>query len=174
MITAAISFMITNQFQPHSVYTMELAQRGELLTHDKDQVVLTLLNIRPIIETNFVSLNTQMNLGNIIHEGVMKSPRNLFPVIDDDGCFRGVIFLDDLRPIMFKQDLYEKVKVQELMQAAPEIIDIKKDKMKDIMKKFQESSAWNLPVVEDDKYIGFISKSKLLTAYRQKLIELRI
>lgn len=174
MITAAISYMITNQFQPHSVYTMELAQRGELLTHDKDQVVLTLLNIRPIIETNFVALHDQMNLGDIIHEGVMKSSRNLFPVIDDEECFRGVIFLDDLRPIMFKQNLYEKVKVHELMQAAPEIIDIKKDKMKDIMKKFQESSAWNLPVVEDDKYIGFISKSKLLTAYRQKLIELRI
>ncbi|UJH90500.1 chloride channel protein [Antarcticibacterium sp. 1MA-6-2] len=174
MITSAISFMITNQFQPHSVYTMELAMRGELLTHDKDQVVLTLLDIEQVIETNFVELNVNMTLGEVIHKGVIKSSRNIFPVSDENNNFMGILLLDDIRPIMFEQDLYDKVKVQELMQRAPEIIDIKKDRMKDIMKKFQDSDAWNLPVTENEKYIGFVSKSKLLTAYRQKLIEVTV
>ena len=174
MITAVISYLITNRFQPHSVYTMELAKKGQLLTHDKDQVVLTLLDISQVIEKNFIPLKISMTLGDVIHEGVIKSSRNLFPVLDDEDNFMGIILLDDIRPVMFEQKLYTKVTVQELMQRAPEIIDINKDKMRDIMKKFSDSDAWNLPVVEDDKYVGFVSKSKLLTAYRQKLIEFTV
>lgn len=174
MITAAISFMITSQFQPHSVYTLDLANRGELITHNKDQMVLTLLNIRQVIETNFVSVNIDASLGDVIHNGVIKSSRNLFPVVDNDNRFMGIILLDDIRPVMFNQKLYDEIKVRELMQVAPEVIDISKDRTKDIMKKFQDSDAWNLPVIDNEKYIGFISKSKLLTAYRQKLIEVTV
>ena len=174
MITAVISFLITTKFQPHSVYTMELAARDELLTHDKDHKVLTLLNIDQVIETNFVPLKVNMNLGDVIHNGVIKSSRNLFPVLDEKDNFMGIILLDDIRPVMFEKELYDKIKVQELMQRAPEIIDMHKDSVKDIMKKFQDSDAWNLPVVDDEKYIGFVSKSKLLTAYRQKLIEVTV
>lgn len=174
MITATISFMITSKFQPHSVYTMELAQRGDLLTHDKDHTVLTLMNITNVIEKNFIPIEIDMNLGDVIHQGVVKSSRNIFPVIDENRNFMGIILLDDIRPIMFDEKLYNEVKVQDIMQQAPEIIDIENDRMKEIMKKFQDSEAWNLPVVKKDKYVGFISKSKLLTAYRQKLIEVTV
>ena len=174
MITAAISFMITSQIQPHSIFTLDMAARGELITHNKDQTVLTLLNVRQVIETNFVPLKVDMNLGDIIHTGVIKSSRNLFPIVDEDGKFMGIILLDDLRPVMFKQELYTEIKARDLMQMAPEIIDIGTDKTAEIMRKFQDSDAWNLPVVEDEKYVGFISKSKLLTAYRQKLIEVTV
>ncbi len=85
----------------------------------------------------------------------------------------GIILLDDLRPIMFDQDLYGEVRAYEIMQPAPEVIDFEKDKMTEIMQKFQDSSAWNLPVIKDGKYFGFISKSKLLTAYRRQLITLQ-
>ncbi|WP_029035744.1 chloride channel protein [Salinimicrobium terrae] len=174
MITAAISFAITNQFQSNSVYTLDLASRGELITHNKDQAVLTLLNINQVIEKNFIPLNINMTLGDVIKEGVIKSSRNIFPVIDDEKCFKGIILLDDLRPIMFQQNLYDEVKVGEIMQVAPEIIYLDRDRMSDVMNKFQQSTAWNLPVVKEDKYVGFVSKSKLLTAYRQKLIEVTI
>ncbi|WP_298526668.1 chloride channel protein [uncultured Christiangramia sp.] len=174
MITAAISYLITTKFEPHSVYTMELARRGDLLTHDKDQTVLTLMNISRVVEKNFIALEIDMNLGDVIHDGVMKSSRNIFPVIDENQNFMGIILLDDIRSIMFNEKLYDEVKVQEIMQQAPEIIDIEHDRMKEIMRKFQESNAWNLPVVREGKYIGFISKSKLLTAYRQKLIEVTV
>jgi CIC family chloride channel protein len=174
MITAAISYTITNQFQPHSVYTMELAKSGDLLTHNKDQNVLTLLNIQQLVEENFVPLEITKNLGDVIHEGVIKSSRNIFPVIDENRNFLGIILLDDIRSIMFDQKMYDEVQVSDIMQRAPEIIDINKDRPKEIMSKFQEANVWNLPVVEDGKYIGFISKSKLLTAYRQKLIEVTV
>jgi CIC family chloride channel protein len=174
MITAAISFMITSQFQPHSVYTLELAARGELLTHNKDQTVLTLMNINSVIEKNFIPIKINLTLGDLIKEGVIKSNRNIFPVVDKKGIFLGIILLDDIRPIMFDQKLYDEVKVSDIMQRPPEIIDLRTDRTKDIMKKFQDSDAWNLPVVKDKKYIGFISKSKLLTAYRKKLIEVTV
>lgn len=174
MITALISYLITHAFQPHSVYTMELAQRGELLTHDKDKTILTLLEIRKVIEKNFQVLTENMTLGDVVKEGVVKSSRNIFPVVDEDYNFKGIILLDNIRTIMFDQKMYEKVKVYDLMQNAPDVIDLKDSRMQTIMKKFQQTDAWNLPVVKDGKYIGFISKSKLLTAYRQKLIEVTV
>jgi CIC family chloride channel protein len=174
MITAGISFFITSQIQPHSVYTIELAQRGDLLTHNKDQTVLTLMDIRQEIETNFISLNINYNLGEIVKIGVVNSSRNIFPVVDENNIFKGVILLDDIRTIMFDKSLYEEVKVIDIMQQAPEVIDLNNCSMKDIMQKFQQSDAWNLPVVENEVYKGFVSKSKLLTAYRQKLIELSV
>jgi CIC family chloride channel protein len=150
---------------------MELGRKGELITHDKDHAVLTLMDIEKVIETNFIAVTASMKLRGIVHEAIIKSTRNIFPVVDNEnGALEGIILLDDLRPIMFDQSLYDEVWARDIMQPPPEIIDLKKDKMTDIMKKFQDSSAWNLPVVENGKYIGFISKSKLLTAYRRQLI----
>ncbi len=173
MLTATISFSLTKYFYPHSVYTMELGRKGDLITHDKDHAVLTLMNINSVIETNFISVSPDMSLGDIVHKAVVKSNRNLFPVIDDKTkMLVGIILLDDIRPIMFDQSLYNEVIAKEVMQNPPAIIDMGKDKMTTIMKKFQDSNAWNLPVVKDNEYIGFISKSKLLTAYRRKLINI--
>ncbi len=174
MITAAISYVITSQFQPNSVYTMELAERGDLVTHNKDQAVLTLMDIRQVIETNFKVLTDEMDLEQIVNEGVVKSNRNIFPIVDENHIFKGIILLDDIRTIMFDKSLYNEMGVTDLMQKAPDVIELQECKMKDIMKKFQDTNAWNLPVVKNGKYVGFISKSKLLTAYRQKLIEVTV
>ncbi|PLB19965.1 chloride channel protein [Mariniflexile rhizosphaerae] len=171
MLTATISFGITKYFSSHSVYNMELGRKGELITHDKDHAVLTLMDIDKVIENNFITINPKMNLGQMVHEAVIKSNRNIFPVVNEkNNALLGVILLDDLRPVMFDQSLYNDITATDVMQPAPEIIDLEKDKMTDIMRKFQDSSAWNLPVVKNDEYVGFISKSKLLTAYRRQLI----
>ena len=173
MLTAAISFGITKYFHPHSVYTMELGRKGELITHDKDHAVLTLMDINKVVETNFIKIKTTMTLGEIVSEAVIKSNRNIFPVVDEkSNILEGIILLDDIRPIMFDQSLYSEVYARDVMQAPPDTIDIKKDKMTEIMKKFQDSDAWNLPVVDNGIYVGFISKSKLLTMYRRKLINI--
>ena len=173
MLTAAISFGITKYFHPHSVYTMELGRKGELITHDKDHAVLTLMDINKVVETNFIKIKTTMTLGEIVSEAVIKSNRNIFPVVDEkSNILEGIILLDDIRPIMFDQSLYKEVYAHDVMQVPPDTIDIKKDKMTEIMKKFQDSNAWNLPVVDNGIYVGFISKSRLLTMYRRKLINI--
>jgi len=172
MITAAISYSLTKYFYPHSVYTMELGRKGELITHDKDHAVLTLMDLHAVIEQNFVPVNPEMNLGEIVQTAVIKSNRNIFPVVDPESEeLVGIILLDDLRPVMFDQSLYESITARDLMQNPPEIVRLELDKTTDVMKKFQDTGAWNLPVVQDNKYFGFISKSKLLTAYRRKLID---
>lgn len=172
MITAAISYSLTKYFIPHSVYAMELGRRGELITHDKDHAVLTLMDIGRVVETDFVPVAKEMTLEDVIQKAVVKSKRNIFPVVDEEtGSLEGVILLDDLRPIMFDQSLYKEIKAGELMQNPPGIINLEEDKMTDVMKKFQDTGAWNLPVIKNGAYFGFISKSKLLTAYRRKLID---
>lgn len=171
MIVAAISFAITKFYVSHSIYTMKLAERGELMTHDKDQNVLMVLDIKKVIETNFITLKPEMTLGQILNEAVAKSSRNHFPVINNKHEFLGVIRLDDIRHMMFKADLYNKVSVADLMHADADIIDYDTDSMNDIMEKFKVTGAWNLPVVKQGKYYGYISKSKLLTAYRRQLIK---
>ena len=172
MITAAISFSLTKYFNPHSVYTKELARRGELITHNKDHAVLTLMDLKSVIEKNFIVVHPEMNLGEIVNSAVIKSNRNIFPVVDPETkVLEGIILLDDLRPVMFDQSLYENISARELMHNPPEIIHLESDKTTDVMKKFQDTGAWNLPVVSENSYFGFISKSKLLTAYRRKLID---
>ena len=170
MIVSAISFSITKYYISHSIYTLKLAQRGELMTHDKDKNVLMVLNIDKIIETNFIILKPEMKLRDILKNAVSKSSRNHFPVVDNDDRFLGVIHLDDIRHIMFDTDLYDKVDASSLMHGNTDVITYEKDSMNVIMEKFKKSGVWNLPVIKNGKYHGYISKSKLLTAYRQQLI----
>ncbi len=170
MITVAISYMITRKFIKHSIYTRELAEKGQLITHNKDEMILLLMKIDKIVETNFVSVKPNMNLGEVVHKAVAKSSRNIFPVVNDEDQLVGILLMDSIRHMMFDQDQYEKVTVQMLMKKAPSIIDFENDTMKSVMRKFQDSGAWNLPVIKNGKYYGFISKSKLLSSYRRKLI----
>ncbi len=171
MLVSAISFAITRHFVSNSIYTMELAERGELLTHDKDKNTLLLMNLDHIIEDNFIKILPEMNLGAVLKNAVAKSDRNIFPVVNDQNQFLGILLLDDIRKIMFDQKFYDVISVNDLMENAPAIIFYHDDSMQDIMKKFEVSGAWNLPVIKDGKYFGFISKSKMLTVYRNKLIE---
>ncbi len=170
MITASISYLITKNALDYTIYTKELAKIGALLTHNKDQMVLGLMEMDDVIETNFKSVHPEMSLGQMLHESVSKSKRNIFPVLNEDQKLMGIIVLDDIREFMFDKKLYDTVYVKNLMHAPPEHIFYNSDNMKQVMRKFQDSGAWNLPVIKEGKYVGFISKSKLLTAYRRKLI----
>ncbi len=172
MIVSSISFLITKKYIPHNIYASELAKRGELITHDKDHAVLTLMDLKKVVETNFIVVSPEMTLKKIVKKAIIISNRNIFPVVNEKTkVLEGIILLDDLRPIMFNKSLYKKVIARELMQNPPAIIYLDEDKMTDVMKKFQDTGAWNLPVVKDNCYMGFVSKSKLLTAYRRKLID---
>ncbi len=170
MLVAAISYAVTKYFISNSIYTVELAKRGELITHNKDKNVLMMMKIDKLIETNFKATHPEMLLGTMLKTSVANSNRNIFPVIDENSQFLGIVLLDDIRPIMFDREMYDKVTVETFMRSAPAII-FYNDSVEKVMEKFKQSDAWNLPVVKNQKYIGFISKSKLLTAYRKKLIE---
>ena len=171
MVTAVVSFSIAKYFNKYSIYTMELGRKGELVNQNKDQAILTLMDMESVIETNFVPVYTDMTLKGVVYEAVRESSRNIFPVLDrEKGSLEGVILLDDIRHLIFEKELYDKVSVLEMMQPPPALIQMGQDTMNQVMDKFQNTAAWNLPVVKNGKYIGFISKSKLLTVYRRKLI----
>ncbi|WP_435260789.1 chloride channel protein [Tenacibaculum sp. nBUS_03] len=171
MLVVAISFALTKYFVSNSIYTIELAKRGELITHNKDKNVMMMMRIDKLIEKNFKIIHPEMTLGKMLKESVAKSSRNIFPVLDSEHRFLGIVLLDDIRPLMFEQEMYDTLTIQVLMKSAPAII-FHDDSIEKVMQKFKESGAWNLPVIKNKKYIGFISKSKLLSAYRTKLIEL--
>lgn len=170
MITVAISYMITKTYMEHTIYTRELAERGDLLTHDRDKNVLTTMRLESVIERNFIPLHPEMSFGEMLHNGVSKSTRNLFPVTDSKNQFLGIILMDDIRELLFDQKLYDTTFVKDYIHNPPEIIIFEEDNMEKVMQKFQHSGAWNLPVIKNGTYDGFVSKSKLLTAYRQQLI----
>lgn len=167
MITTSLSYLTTRYFLSHSIYTVQLARRGELITHDKDHAVLTLMKLNREIETNFLPVGPYDSLGDLV-KTVSQSSRNLFPVVDKDGYFLGVVLLNDIRNIMFDRDLYEKTYVHTIMSDAPEHVSINEN-MESVMNKFEASGAWNLPVLKEGKYMGFVSKSKLFSAYRSQL-----
>lgn len=167
LIVSILSYGTIKIFEPYSIYTMRLAKRGELLTHEKDQAVLTLMKINNVIEQDFKTVNPDMNLKQMV-DVIATSNRNLFPVVDKDNMLIGIVLLDDIRNIMFRSDLYEKMHVQKFMTSPPAKIDIN-DSMDLVMKKFDDTNAWNLPVIESGKYVGFVSKSKIFNSYRRVL-----
>ena len=170
MITASISYLITKNAISYSIFTRELAERGALITHNKDQAVLAIMNLDEVIEKGFIKISRDMTLGEMLHKSVAKSKRNIFPVLDETEALVGIVILDDIREFMFDNSMYDKIKVESFMHQAPEHIFYEQDSMKVVMNKFQSSDAWNLPVIKDGKYLGFISRSKLMTAYRSELI----
>ena len=167
LIVSTISYGTIRLFLPWSIYTMRLAQRGELLTHEKDKTVLTLLKMDSVIETDFIEVHPDMTLKEMV--GVIsRSNRNLFPVTDDKGSLLGIVLLDDIRNIMFRPDLYRKMRVSKFMAMVPAKIEVG-ESMDKVMKLFDDTNAWNLPVVEKGKYVGFVSKSKIFNSYRRVL-----
>ena len=162
MITATIAYLTSKYFVPHSIYNMQLAKRGELLTRHKDKAVLTLMNLKKEVEKDFNVIPPNSTLGDLV-KVVSLSKRNLFPVVDEEGVLCGVITLDHIREIMFKPDMYDDVMIESLMVLPRDYISVN-DSMDEVMKKFTTSNAWNLPVLENDKYVGYVSKSKLFNA----------
>ncbi len=171
MIVTTISYLITKQYVPYNIYVSELAKKGQLITHNRDNNALLLMSTDQVIEQNFIEIKPEMFLREMLENAVSKSNRNIFPVVNDQREFIGIVLLDDIRTIMFDSSLHEKVRVSELMHAAPGIIIYEEDNMQAIMQKFKTSGAWNLPVIKKGRYHGFISKSKLLSAYRTKLLQ---
>ena len=167
LIVSILSYGTIKVFEPYSIYTMRLAKRGELLTHQKDKAVLTLMKINNVIEQDFKTVNPDMSLKQMV-DVIATSNRNLFPVVDKDDMLIGIVLLDDIRNIMFRSDLYDKMHVHKFMTSPPAKIDIN-DSMDLVMKKFDDTNAWNLPVVESGKYVGFVSKSKIFNSYRRVL-----
>lgn len=170
MIVSVCSYLTVRVFDNNNIYAVRLAQRGELITHHKDQAVLTILKVADVIEKNFMRVSPDMDLGQLTSV-VAKTKRNIFPVVDTANRLVGVIHLDDIRHIMFRQELYHRYSVAILMREVPDRLSIE-EPMEAVMRKFEETGAWNLPVEDiNGEYIGFISKSAIFTAYRKTLLE---
>lgn len=168
IITATISFGTIRIVEKYSIYTKRIAKSGELLTHDSDQAVLTLLKISDLIETNFKTVRIDATLGEFV-QVIATSRRNIFPVVDSRRHFQGYVALEDVRRDMFRHELYDKMHVYNYMKSSPAYV-YEDEKMDSVMKKFEKTDAWNLPVVKQDRtYIGFVSKSKIFSAYRDEL-----
>ena len=168
ILTSTVSYAATRAIEPYSIYTKRIAKKGELLTHDSDQAVLTLLKTSDLIESDFIPVKIDASLGQLV-EVVATSKRNIFPVIDDRNHFHGYVSLEDIRQDMFHPEKYEKMHVYNFMVSAPAYVYID-EKMDSVMNKFEKTQAWNLPVVDHDRtYIGFVSKSKIFSAYRDQL-----
>ena len=171
ILTATISFGTMRIFEKYSIYTKRIAHTGELLTHDSDQAVLTLLKMDDLIEKDFSPVSIDASLGDFI-QTISTSGRNIFPVLDSGGHFQGYVSLEDVRSDMFRQELYASQHVYNYMHSAPEYV-YEGESMDVVMHKFEKTDAWNLPVVKKDRtYLGFVSKSKIFSAYRDELKEL--
>ena len=169
MIVSVSAYLTIIVFEPHSIYSMRLAKKGELLTHHKDKAVLTLMKMENVVETDFSVVHPEMDLGELV-KVISTSHRNVFPVTDKEGVLLGIVLLDDIRNIMFRQELYHRFTVEKLMTATPARLN-HEDSMEQVMQTFDETGAWNLPVVDaDGKYLGFVSKSKIFNAYRHVLV----
>lgn len=169
MLTTTIAYITSKKLSPDSIITYQLTRRGELITHHKDKAVLHFLDKNRVLETDFKTIRIDQTLGELV-DLIAHSHRNIFPVIDKAGNLIGLIHLDKVRRIMFNREAYT-MPVWHLMETPPDVIE-EKDTMETIVKKFNRSKAWNLPVIDDDIYKGMVSKSKLFSVYREVLVKI--
>ncbi len=167
MIVGAISYVTVKSFESNSVYTIQLAKRKELITHHKDKAVLSLMRVHKLIERNFHTIRANQNLGDLV-EVITKSTRNIFPVIDEENRFIGIVKMDDIRSIMFKTELYETTSIKDIMYVPEYKISVN-DSMEEVAKKFQQSGRYNIVVLDEGKYLGFISRATVFSSYRRLL-----
>ncbi|MDR2854480.1 MAG: chloride channel protein [Prevotellaceae bacterium] len=170
MIVSVVSYVTIIVFEPYSLYAMRLAAKGELITHHKDKAVLTLLKMENVLETDLKVVQPEMTLGEFV-KVISKSKRNIFPVENPDTKeLIGIVSLDEVRNIMFRPEFYKRFTMKQLMTYPPAIINVNMP-MEKVMDIFEDSGAWNLPVVDDEKrYMGFVSKSKIFNSYRHVLV----
>jgi len=169
IITSTAAYITTRGFERHSIYHVQLAKKGELITHDKDKAVLTMMDWRKDIETDLQTVRGTDTLGDLVKK-ISGSKRNLFPVVDEYNILEGVVLLDDVREIMFNHELYDNTFVRDLMTIPPSYID-KRENIESVMETFRKTGAWNLPVLDKGYYVGFISKSRIYTTYRELLVQ---
>jgi len=169
IITSTISYIIVMRFEKHSLYHKRLARRGELITHHKDRAVLTRMDWTKEIETDLMTVRSGDTLGDLV-KAISASRRNIFPVVDETGVLEGVVLLDDVRDIMFDTEIYDDTLVSDLMVMPPSYID-KREKVDSVMETFNKTGAWNLPVLDGGRYVGFLSKSRIFSTYRDLLME---
>ena len=168
IIVSITSLMTIRIFEPYSIYSKRLAKTGDLITHDGDKAVLTLLNTSELIERDFMTVGPEQSLRQLV-DVVAKSKRNIYPVVDKNDKLQGTIFLDDIREVMFKTELYDELYVCSLMKECEDTV-CDTDRMDIVMDKFDRTGAWNLPVVDIlGRYLGFVSKSKIFSSYRSRL-----
>lgn len=168
MLVSAIAYSTFSYFERYSLYSKQLIEKGDLIPHDKDRQVLSLIDLYKIIETDLLTIHPDAKLEDLV-KLVRASKRNIFPVVDHNRKLVGVVTLDDIREIMFEEESRRNIMVKSLMHAAPEQVS-STENMQSVMNKFEKTGAWNLPVIDDGKYVGFVSKSRIFNAYRKKLI----
>jgi CIC family chloride channel protein len=167
MLTAATSYYVSKSLMKTTIYTRELAQRGELITHDKDDAAMTLMNLERLILNDFKTFFPEQLLRDV--ESVLEQTDQLiYPVIDKYGNLLGQVTIDDLRPVLFKPEVFSEAKIADILSTPPEVISIN-DNIQEVMKKFEDTEAWKLPVVDHTTYVGVISRTQLLAAYREEI-----
>ena len=169
IITSTTAYMTIKGFERHSIYHIQLAEKGELITHDKDKAVLTMMDWKKEIERDLITVRASDNLGELV-KTISKSTRNIFPVVDEYNILQGVVNLDDVREIMFNTELYNTVFVKDLMTIPPTYLDLG-EKVEAVMEAFTRTDAWNLPVLDKGYYVGFLSKSRIFGTYRELLVQ---
>jgi chloride channel protein, CIC family len=169
MIVSALSYAVSKYFMPLSIDMLKLSSKEKIVTTDTDSYLLSNINLAEFVESDFSEVPHDLTLRGLV-EFVALSKRNIFPVLDKESYLKGLITIDDIRDIMFKQDLYDTIFVKELMRR-PAFLITEKDDIRSAMKLFDESHLWNIPVVFNGRYKGFISKSTILEKYREVLIQ---
>jgi CIC family chloride channel protein len=169
MIVATTSYGLTRIMVSRSIYTIQLSRHGDMLTHHKDRALLSMMSIENLIETNFKTVHPEGNLGDLI-KVVAESTRNIFPVVDDENNFYGIIVMDQIRHMMFQPEMYDKVSIRSLMFHPSTIVELSDD-METVAAKFQHTGKYNLVVLDKGKYVGFVSRANVFSHYRQLLKE---
>jgi CIC family chloride channel protein len=169
MLVSSVSFAISRYFEPVSMDLKKTTKAGETIPVDKDKHILSSIHLTEIIDKEYTKVDPSQTLGELV-EIIKHSTKNIFPVIDKYGSFHGIILIEEIKEIMFSSHVYDHIYVQELM-IRPKVQIEHDEAIESALKKLEEYDYWFLPVVTNGAFEGFVSKTTLLSRYREKLRE---
>ncbi len=166
MIVCISSLLTISVFESHSIYALRLAREGKLLTHHIDRAALTLMGMQSMVEKDYHPVSPDLPMGKLVSE-ISRSNNNFLPVLDSAGVLLGVVDITKIRHIIFRTELYTHFKVSQLM-SQPSAVLLANESMDNVMKKFEQTDAAQLPVVDVTGVLqGYISRTRLYSVYRK-------
>jgi len=167
MIVASLSCYICRKICKYNVYKSTIEFRGGIPEPSPEVVIMGTLNVEKIVEKDFIPVRETDTLRALLH-AVMTSRRDVFPVLNEKKELIGIVDLNSIRKFILDAQLYDMVLVYDIMSDTGPVLNAS-DPLSSATRLFESCKTWNLPVVKNGKYLGFVSKSGVFDRYRDAL-----
>lgn len=165
MLVCATSYFL--QYTSGGSGTKAGGKKAERRLMHTEKIVLNQVPVQELLENDAHAVQPGDSLRKLAELSAATS-RDVLPVISPEGHFEGIVKLNDIRKKLYDTEHYDTIQVSELCQQPEETVS-PSEAASSVLEKFDRVNSWYLPVVQNERFIGFVSRMKVLARYRSEL-----